>query len=354
MEYARGGELFEYIVNRKRVREKDACKFLHQILSGVDYLHKLGICHRDLKPENLLMDDFNNIKIVDFGLSNTYKKGECLQTACGSPCYAAPEMVAGKKYDGLAADMWSCGVIIYAMVCGYLPFEDPKTNKLYQKILNAEYSIPDFVSESCQDLIRKVLLTDPNQRLSIQGIRAHPWYQQVKVREYKGIYVGKDPIPVDMNIVSKINDYETVDENQARKYVQNNRHNSSTTIYYLILKKHLRKGGDSIADITKYDPDNFKPEIAQKPITIQQKVFKNESQTSNKMKHDMQKEILILDKPKSKMASQIKIKNGMQTNVQNFMPLGSQSDLSDKKEPSHKSRINIEQINNTEEKLSTE
>ena len=100
MEYARGGELFEYIVNRKRVREKDACKFLHQILSGVDYLHKLGICHRDLKPENLLMDDFNNIKIVDFGLSNTYKPGQSLQTACGSPCYAAPEMVAGKRYDG--------------------------------------------------------------------------------------------------------------------------------------------------------------------------------------------------------------------------------------------------------------
>ena len=122
------------------------------------------------------MDDFNNIKIVDFGLSNTYKKGETLQTACGSPCYAAPEMVAGKKYDGLAADMWSCGVIIYAMVCGFLPFEDPKTNKLYQKILNAEYTIPEFVSESCQDLIRKVLLTDPTQRLSFEGIRAHPWY----------------------------------------------------------------------------------------------------------------------------------------------------------------------------------
>jgi len=95
------------------------------------------------------MDDFNNIKIVDFGLSNTYKPGEFLQTACGSPCYAAPEMVAGKEYDGLAADMWSCGVIIYAMVCGFLPFEDPKTNKLYHKILNAEYQIPDFVSDSC-------------------------------------------------------------------------------------------------------------------------------------------------------------------------------------------------------------
>ena len=131
MEYARGGELFEYIVNRKRVREKDAAKFLHQILSGVEYLHNLGICHRDLKPENLLMDDFNNIKIVDFGLSNTFKDGVALTTACGSPCYAAPEMVAGQKYNGVKADMWSVGVIIYAMVCGFLPFEDPKTNKLY-------------------------------------------------------------------------------------------------------------------------------------------------------------------------------------------------------------------------------
>ena len=123
------------------------------------------------------MDDYNNIKIVDFGLSNTYKEGESLQTACGSPCYAAPEMVAGKKYDGLAADMWSCGVIIYAMVCGFLPFEDPKTNKLYQKILNAEYSIPEFVSDECKDLIRKILCTDPAKRLSIDGIRAHPWYK---------------------------------------------------------------------------------------------------------------------------------------------------------------------------------
>ena len=175
-------------------------------------------------------------------------------------------MVAGKKYDGLAADMWSCGVIIYAMVCGFLPFEDPKTNKLYQKILNAEYSIPEFVSESCQDLIRKILLTDPKQRLSIEGIRAHPWYQQAKVREFPGIIVGQNPIPVDMDIVAKINDYETVDEALAKKYITNNRHNSFTTIYYLILKKHLRKGGKSIADITKYNPDDFKPEVLQKPM----------------------------------------------------------------------------------------
>lgn len=97
--------------------------------------------------------------------------------------------------------MWSCGVIIYAMVCGFLPFEDPKTTKLYNKIINAEFNIPEFVSDSCQELIRKILSPDPKLRLTIDQIRAHPWYQQVKVKEYRGIYVGKDPIPVDLNIV---------------------------------------------------------------------------------------------------------------------------------------------------------
>lgn len=207
MEYARGGELFEFIVSHKRVREKEAARFLHQILSGVEYLHKLGICHRDLKPENLLMDDYNNIKIVDFGLSNTYQPGETLKTACGSPCYAAPEMVAGKKYEGLPADIWSCGVILYAMVCGYLPFEDPKTNLLYKKILNAEYSIPDFVSEECADLIRKILNTNPAERYTLDDIKAHAWYKQIKsVKDYTGIIIGRDPIPVDRQIVETILD----------------------------------------------------------------------------------------------------------------------------------------------------
>jgi 5'-AMP-activated protein kinase catalytic alpha subunit len=92
---------------------------------------------RDLKPENLLLDHSNNVKIVDFGLSNTYKDGETLKTACGSPCYAAPEMIAGKRYNGLEVDIWSSGVVLFAMVCGYLPFEDPNTAKLYKKILGA-------------------------------------------------------------------------------------------------------------------------------------------------------------------------------------------------------------------------
>jgi 5'-AMP-activated protein kinase catalytic alpha subunit len=116
------------------------------MISGAAYLHQLNIVHRDLKPENLLIDWKHSLKIVDFGLSNTYKPGEMLKTACGSPCYAAPEMIASKKYNGLEVDIWSCGVILFAMVCGYLPFEDSNTSQLYKKILSGEYILPNFVS----------------------------------------------------------------------------------------------------------------------------------------------------------------------------------------------------------------
>lgn len=139
MEYAPGGELFDYIVKRQRVSDISSSRFFQQIISGVEYLHRLNIVHRDLKPENLLLDHNNNIKIVDFGLSNTYKNDQKLKTACGSPCYAAPEMIAGKKYSGIRVDIWSCGVIMYALLCGYLPFEDKNTKILYKKILAGDY-----------------------------------------------------------------------------------------------------------------------------------------------------------------------------------------------------------------------
>ena len=136
MEYVSGGELFEYIVKKQKLSENESCKYFQQIIQGVEYLHELGIVHRDLKPENLLLDYENNLKLVDFGLSNTYKQGDTLKTACGSPCYAAPEMIEGKSYLGSRVEVWSGGVILFAMVAGYLPFEDKDTAKLYQKILS--------------------------------------------------------------------------------------------------------------------------------------------------------------------------------------------------------------------------
>jgi len=130
-----------------------------------------------LKPENLLLDFDGSLKVVDFGLSNMYEMGQTLKTACGSPCYAAPEMISGNRYHGLASDIWSVGVVLYAMICGYLPFEDQKTSNLYKKILSADYSLPKFLSPDAKDIIGKIFQTDPELRIDIDGIRRHPFYK---------------------------------------------------------------------------------------------------------------------------------------------------------------------------------
>jgi len=129
----------------------------------------------------LLLDISKDLKIVDFGLSNVYEvKGkDMLKTACGSPCYAAPEMIAGEKYYGDKVDVWSVGIILYAMVCGYLPFEDPVTKKLYKKIMTADYNIPKYVSNSVRDLMMKILNTNPDDRYTISDIIDHPWFTRV-------------------------------------------------------------------------------------------------------------------------------------------------------------------------------
>ena len=165
MEYACGGELFDYIVRKDRLPEKEACRFYNQIVSGIEFLHSKGIAHRDLKPENLLLDKQKNLKIVDFGLSNTYKTGQTLKTACGSPCYAAPEMIAGKRYNGIEVDIWSSGVTLYAMLCGFLPFEDPDTALLYKKILKGDFELPDFLTNGSIKFLKEILCTDPAKRL---------------------------------------------------------------------------------------------------------------------------------------------------------------------------------------------
>jgi 5'-AMP-activated protein kinase catalytic alpha subunit len=196
---------------------------------------------------------------VDFGLSNTYKQGELLKTACGSPCYAAPEMIAGKKYHGTNVDIWSCGVILFALICGYLPFEDPNTSQLYKKILNAEFQVPKFVSDEAKDLITSILNTDPEKRYKIDEIRKHTWFNLVKCEEnFRGTIVGIDPVPIDPSILKSLKQYN-IDLEYARKCLEANKHNHITATYFLLLKKHLKSGGDSIADprSPKYDPKYF-------------------------------------------------------------------------------------------------
>jgi len=265
MEYASGGELFDYIVQHGRAKEPEACRFLHQILAGIEQVHSMHVVHRDLKPENLLLDERRDIKIVDFGLSNTHQVGQLLQTACGSPCYAAPEMIAGHQYEPSMVDIWSCGVILFALVCGYLPFEDQNTAELYNKILNAEYEIPNFVSPEVSSLIAGMLTTDPGKRLTIEGIRWHPWYRQIPEAS---IRLGTPDFRASAN--QQANGKSTFDEellqqlenygfarDYAVKCLQTNKHNHVTTTYYLLYQKKVQKpaGSGSAFDLAIMDLD---------------------------------------------------------------------------------------------------
>lgn len=178
MEYVSGGELFDYIVSKGRLPKEEAQSLFQQIVSGLEYCHHYGIVHRDLKPENLLLDEHNNIKIADFGLSNLMRDGEFLRTSCGSPNYAAPEVISGALYAGPEVDVWSCGVILYALLCGSLPFDDESIPNLFKKIKSGMYSLPSHLNPLTRDLIPKMLVVDPMKRITMAETRAHPWFQQ--------------------------------------------------------------------------------------------------------------------------------------------------------------------------------
>uniref|UniRef100_A0A7S3JSI0 non-specific serine/threonine protein kinase n=1 Tax=Aureoumbra lagunensis TaxID=44058 RepID=A0A7S3JSI0_9STRA len=178
MEYVSNGELFDYIVSKGRLAPDEARHFFHQIISGVEYCHFHDIVHRDLKPENLLLDKDNNIKIADFGLSNVMRDGEFLRTSCGSPNYAAPEVISGHLYAGPEVDVWSCGVILYALLCGSLPFDDESIPNLFKKIKSGMYSLPSHLSQLARDLIPRMLVVDPMKRITVPEVRAHAWFQQ--------------------------------------------------------------------------------------------------------------------------------------------------------------------------------
>ena len=176
MEYVPNGELFDYIVTRGRLAEDEARRFFQQIVSGIDYCHAHMVVHRDLKPENLLLDAEQNVKLADFGLSNMMRDGHFLSTSCGSPNYAAPEVISGNLYAGPEVDVWSCGVILYALLCGSLPFDDDNIANLFRKIKSGIYAMPSHLSDGARDLIPKMLIVDPMKRISIAQIRKHPWF----------------------------------------------------------------------------------------------------------------------------------------------------------------------------------
>lgn len=193
LELITGGELFDKIVREGRFNEEMARFYFRQLVRGVKYCHTMGVCHRDLKPENLLLDEHGNLKISDFGLSALYtgstednSRATLLHTTCGTPNYVAPEVLNDKGYDGRAADVWSMGVILYVLLAGFLPFDEPIMSSLFRKIQKAEFDYPKWFTPEVRALLDKILVADPKRRINLAQIERDPWMSKGAVSKDGG------------------------------------------------------------------------------------------------------------------------------------------------------------------------
>ncbi|XP_068569637.1 serine/threonine-protein kinase MARK2 isoform X6 [Cebidichthys violaceus] len=228
MEYASGGEVFDYLVAHGRMKEKEARAKFRQIVSAVQYCHQKCIVHRDLKAENLLLDADMNIKIADFGFSNEFTLGNKLDTFCGSPPYAAPELFQGKKYDGPEVDVWSLGVILYTLVSGSLPFDGQNLKELRERVLRGKYRIPFYMSTDCENLLKKFLILNPSKRGSLeassqQQIMRDRWMNVGHEEEELKPYIEpqpdyKDPRRTDIMLTMGFSQEEIQDSLVNQKY----------------------------------------------------------------------------------------------------------------------------------------
>ncbi|XP_024609980.1 serine/threonine-protein kinase SIK2 isoform X1 [Neophocaena asiaeorientalis asiaeorientalis] len=240
-EYAKNGEIFDYLANHGRLNESEARRKFWQILSAVDYCHGRKIVHRDLKAENLLLDNNMNIKIADFGFGNFFKSGELLATWCGSPPYAAPEVFEGQQYEGPQLDIWSMGVVLYVLVCGALPFDGPTLPILRQRVLEGRFRIPYFMSEDCEHLIRRMLVLDPSKRLTIAQIKEHKWMLvEVPVQRTVLYPQGQENEPS----IGEFNEQVLrlmhglgIDQQKTIEALQNKSYNHFAAIYYLLVER---------------------------------------------------------------------------------------------------------------------
>jgi len=181
MEYVKGGELFNRVADKGKLKEEEARKYFQQLISAVDFCHSRGVYHRDLKPENLLLDDNGIVKVSDFGLSalpEQFRQDGLLHTACGTPAYVAPEVITKKGYDGATADIWSCGVILFVLMAGYLPFQDANLMVMYKKIYKGDYKCPPWFSSEVRRLVLRLLDPNPRTRITVPQLMEVPWFRR--------------------------------------------------------------------------------------------------------------------------------------------------------------------------------
>ncbi|XP_034233875.1 serine/threonine-protein kinase SIK3-like isoform X2 [Thrips palmi] len=240
-EYARGGEIFDYLVGQGKMDETEARRIFHQIVEAVNYCHSHNVVHRDLKAENLLLDSKMDIKLADFGFSNHFIEGQLMSTWCGSPPYAAPELFEGREYDGPKADIWSLGVVLYVLVCGTLPFDGHTLQALRETVISGMFRIPFFMSMDCENLIRNMLVLEPERRYSIRQILRHKWMTEghpPSVPPCEPI-VDLDPEPEPLNklVMEHMLQLPGLTSEMILQSIQERRFDHISAIYHLLVDK---------------------------------------------------------------------------------------------------------------------
>ena len=344
MEFCEKGELFDYIVEKERLCPDEASIFFYQIINGVEYIHKQGFVNRDLKPENLLLTKEKILKIIDFGLCHNFNGTKFLTTKCGSPSYAAPEILKGFPYDGFKTDIWCCGIILYAMLCGYLPFDGDDNQEIFQSIVDGDLEFPNFLEDDSIDLLLRLLNPEPKERISIEEIKYHPFYLKGKyfyMLKYEEI--EEDSEDEDKNNDMKNNNFlninlvdkkglTTIKRKKESKYIFNNikkvkeNENKSVknNIYQNILNniKNINEEEDSTSRTKK------KPDLITSFNNKDQ--AKNEKLKINKIEVDDQKnihQIIETENNKDKSSSLLsKINNKFLIN--NYQNKNEKKDLS--------------------------
>ncbi|XP_029624766.1 5'-AMP-activated protein kinase catalytic subunit alpha-1 [Salmo trutta] len=258
MEYVSGGELFDYICKNGKLDEKESRRLFQQIISAVDYCHRHMVVHRDLKPENVLLDAQMNAKIADFGLSNMMSDGEFLRTSCGSPNYAAPEVISGRLYAGPEVDIWSSGVILYALLCGTLPFDDDHVPTLFKKICDGIFFTPQYLNPSVTALLKHMLQVDPMKRATIKEIREDEWFKD----ELPKYLFPEDPCysnnMIDDEALKEVCEkFECTEEEILTCLYSRNHHDPLAVAYHLIIDNRRIMSEAKDFYLASSPPDSF-------------------------------------------------------------------------------------------------
>ena len=293
LEYCQGGELFDVLVDNGYLPEDTVRDYLQQIVFALEFCHNRGVCHRDLKPENLLLTSDGRIKLADFGMSNLLTPGSLLETSCGSPQYCAPEVIRGDPYEGKSADIWSLGVVLFAMTTGGLPFDDDNLHRLIGKIQSGAYYTPAEVSKPLSDLIQSMMVVDPEHRATIEDIKKSPFFTAAPCR--RDIYKESDfdldrrlpfeDLPIeepDVTILRYLGDLGLGDFPTIRRRLNSSDHNLEKDFYYQLAEYCRGTLTFQQADDIPPSPPSRSASNSPKPTNsnVAQQTNKNEDHTA--------------------------------------------------------------------------